>query len=122
MKRSSRSRSRDLARGLSRVNVYSRQPVSIASFQVGVEIHPIATQGRQPIAMPQETRETLELMRRIDAIQQSLFHVDIPDTTPHQVTRRRSGRNSACEAISDARDHTELTEARRGIVACVVAR
>ena len=56
------------------LHVNSRQAVA-AGFQVGVEVHPVAAQGGQTIAMPKEPGKAIELMRRIQPVKQSIFNV-----------------------------------------------
>ena len=56
------------------VHVDSGQPMA-AGLEVGIEVHPISAQSRQPIAVPKELREAIELMRRIQPIEQAILNV-----------------------------------------------
>ena len=65
----------NLSRRLACMDVHSCKPVSIAILEIGVEIHPIASQGSQTIAVPQESREAFKLMRRVKSIQKAFVYV-----------------------------------------------
>src|SRR4030095_2437954 len=56
------------------LHVDSRQPMT-TSLQIGIEVHPITTQRRQTITVPEELGKTIELMRRIEAIEQTILNV-----------------------------------------------
>ena len=49
------------------VDIHAGEAVTV--LEIGVEIHPVTTQTRQSIAMPEKTRQAIELRRRIDAIE-----------------------------------------------------
>src|ERR1043165_511606 len=51
------------------VHVHTRQTVAVACVEIRVEVHPLAAQRREPIAMPEEVRQAIELPRWIDAIE-----------------------------------------------------
>ena len=47
----------------------------MAVSQIRVEVHPIAAQSCQPIAMPEKAREAIQLVRGIKPVKQSLVEV-----------------------------------------------
>ena len=49
------------------VDIHAGEAVTV--LEIGVEIHPVTTQTRQSIAMPEKTRQAIELRRRIHAIE-----------------------------------------------------
>ena len=69
------------------VDVDAGESIAIDSFEVGVEIHPLSTQRCKSILVPKETREPLELMSRIDAVEQPLVNVAGSSTT-HEIAGR----------------------------------
>ena len=47
----------------------------MAITQIRVEVHPVAAQSCQPIAMPEEARQSIQLMSRVEPIEQAVFDV-----------------------------------------------
>ena len=58
-----------------RMNVDAGEAVPFHALQIRVKVHPLPTQRREAFAMPEKSRKSLKLMRRVEAIQQAVFNV-----------------------------------------------
>ena len=96
------------------VNIDAGEAVPLDALQVGVEVHPIATQRREAFAMPEKPRKPFKLMRRVETIQQAIFNVG---RTPLRETIASSD-----VSAFDARRYAESAEAIRGVSASGIRR
>ena len=62
-------RESDFAFSAAVVYVHTGETIAAARVKIGVEVHPLTAQGRDSFAMPDKVCETVELIRRIYAVE-----------------------------------------------------